>query len=188
MLPISSTLTVQPAASHQLPEQLAALLVEIGQRQALAAALGRRADLRHLHQGIPEPRPVDAHIRQVSHRPQLQHTFVNAIIGLTKWSNGVTLGESAHQFGAVAAIRSVRLCESVRNREARHSGEAYGAAQTKTDHPRGERTRASRSGRVDLRRAGIRRRDDRGDRAARRRAEGQPALLFPDQGGALPRR
>ena len=43
-------------------EQLAGLLVEIGQRQALAAAFRRGADFRHLHQGIPEPRPIHAHI------------------------------------------------------------------------------------------------------------------------------
>ena len=38
-------------------------------------------------------------------------------------------------------------------------------AQTKADHPRGERAGAARGGRAGLRRAGVRRRDDRGDRA-----------------------
>jgi hypothetical protein len=33
---------------------------------------------------------------------ELQRTFVDAIIGLTNWSNGVTLSVSAHQFGAAA--------------------------------------------------------------------------------------
>ena len=72
------------------PEQLARLTVEIGQRQALNAALRRGADFRHFHERIPEPSPVDAHIRQVSHQ-QLQETSANASIALTKWSNDVTL-------------------------------------------------------------------------------------------------
>src|SRR5579871_6909668 len=50
------------------PEKLAALLVEISQRQALAAALRRAADLRHLHQRVPEARAVDSDIRKVGHR------------------------------------------------------------------------------------------------------------------------
>src|ERR1700677_463402 len=82
-------------------EQLARLTVEIGQRQALDTALGRGADFRHFHERIPEPCPVDPHIRQVSHQ-QLHDTSANAIIALTKWSNGVMLRCSAHQFGAAA--------------------------------------------------------------------------------------
>src|SRR6185437_5027362 len=50
------------------PEQFARLAVEVGQRQALDAALRGRADFRHFHQRIPEPRPIDAGVRQVSHQ------------------------------------------------------------------------------------------------------------------------
>ena len=63
-----------------------------------------------------------------------------------------------------------------------------GRAAAAAGHPRGKRAGAARGGRGGLRRAGLLRRDDRRDRPARRGAEGQPALLFRHQGGALPRR
>ena len=45
-----------------LDEEVAALLVEVGQGEPADAALGRRADLRHLHQARPEAVTVDLHV------------------------------------------------------------------------------------------------------------------------------
>ena len=46
-------------------EQFAALFVEIGEGEALAAAFGRGADLGHFHQRVPKSLPVDANVREV---------------------------------------------------------------------------------------------------------------------------
>ena len=46
-------------------KQFAALLVEVGEGEALASALGRGADLGHLHQRVPQALSIDAHVRQV---------------------------------------------------------------------------------------------------------------------------
>ncbi len=48
-------------------EEVASLLVEVREGQAIAAALGGAADLRHLHQAVPEARSVDAEVGQIWH-------------------------------------------------------------------------------------------------------------------------
>ncbi len=62
MVPMVSTPMVMPAASHQRLEQVAALGVGIGQRLAVVAARHAGADLRHLHQAVPQPRAVDPQV------------------------------------------------------------------------------------------------------------------------------
>ena len=50
-----------------LCEEFAALFVEVGEGQTLAAALGRAADFGHFHQRVPEPLAINAHIGKVRH-------------------------------------------------------------------------------------------------------------------------
>ena len=50
-----------------LDEQIAAFLVEIGQRQAAAATLGRCADLCHFHQASPKAFGIDLQVFLVVH-------------------------------------------------------------------------------------------------------------------------
>ena len=59
ILPISSMVTVQPAASQAAINQRAHLGVQLGQRQPLDAALGRSADLRGIHDRIPQAGGID---------------------------------------------------------------------------------------------------------------------------------
>jgi hypothetical protein len=49
-------------------EEVAAVPVEIGQRQAADPAFGGGADLRHLHQAVPQPLAVDG---EILHGPAL---------------------------------------------------------------------------------------------------------------------
>ena len=49
-------------------DQVAALLVQVGQGQAADAALGRGADLREFHQRVPQPGAIDAQVLQFRRR------------------------------------------------------------------------------------------------------------------------
>ena len=59
MLPTASMLTVQPASSHQLHENVPGLAVEVGQGQATDAALDRGAELGQFHERLPQAVAVD---------------------------------------------------------------------------------------------------------------------------------
>ena len=71
---IAHLIDLDRAARRLAPgaEQFAALLVEVGEREPLAAAFGRAADLGHFHQRVPQPLAVYADVRQVGH-PPLHH-------------------------------------------------------------------------------------------------------------------
>jgi len=82
-------------------EQLAALLVEVGEGEALAPALRRGPDLGHLHQRVPKALTIDSHIREIGHSeapPSSQRS--DAIINLTKRSNAAKLDSGARKPGA----------------------------------------------------------------------------------------
>ena len=159
MLPISSTVDRAARLLAPAPEQFAALLVEVGERQALAAALRRRADLGHLHQRIPEAGPLMRTFDRSANVAPLALT--NASVNLTDRSNDLALAKRSGKrrpwiiFFAVATAAQARPSPA---------GRTPDHAQAATDHPRGQRARVSRGGRGDLRRTGLFRRDDVGDR------------------------
>ncbi|CPK83082.1 Uncharacterised protein [Bordetella pertussis] len=57
----------QARVAHPAGDQVAALAVERGQRQAAIAALGRGADARQVHQRLPQPLSVDGDRGVVAH-------------------------------------------------------------------------------------------------------------------------
>jgi hypothetical protein len=61
---IAHLIDLDRAARRLAPgaEQFAPLLVEVGERQALATTLGRRADLGHFHERVPQPLSVHANV------------------------------------------------------------------------------------------------------------------------------
>ena len=81
--------TGDAAAGFAAPrrEQIAALPVEVGQRQPVDAALRRGADLRHLHQARPEPLAVDAQVRLGSHACPSSHRRYRRLIGRARHDN-----------------------------------------------------------------------------------------------------
>ena len=131
MLPISSTLTVQPSFSHQPRNNSRPCLSRSVRVRRLQPPFGVRADLGHLHQRVPEPLPVDAHVRQVGHSQLRQREDAgNAIMNLTKRSNAAILG-----FGA--------YCEEAPNRDASWTSRSPSRASARATSGRSSRRRKS---------------------------------------------
>ena len=83
MLPILSILMVQPASFAQRAEQVARLLVEIGQRETADAALLGGADLGHVHEAVPQTVGVDAQIGAQGKSPSFRQPQNQTLSGFS---------------------------------------------------------------------------------------------------------